>query len=35
MPHTHAMGDGLFELRLKLPKELPGCFTAPLLAEES
>lgn len=28
MPHTRAMGDGLFELRVKGSEELPGFSTA-------
>jgi hypothetical protein len=35
MPHTRAMGGGLFELRIKLPKELPGSSIARSLTGES
>ena len=35
MPHTRAMGGGLFELRIKVPKELRGCSIARSLNGES
>ena len=34
-PHTKAMKNGLFELRLKERKALPGCFTARRWADGS
>ena len=35
MPHTKAMGGGLFELRIKAAQGSRGCFTAPWSIEKS